>query len=159
MQLTHKIWMVVSITALVAAIAAAAVYIWTQSDAGSEIAELAPLDSSCDIQQGTCQAVFPSGGRVALSITPRPIQAMKPLEIQVTTEGIKAQVVEVDFRGLGMNMGYNRPRLDKQAEGQFSGSGMLAICVMDRMPWEATVLATTDEGILAAPFRFDTVRP
>ncbi len=84
---------------------------------------------------------------------------MKPLEVQVTTEGNDAQVVEADFRGLGMNKGYNRPRLDKQAEGQFSGSGMLAICVMDRMPWEATVLATTDEGILAAPLRFDTVRP
>ncbi len=53
MQLTHRIWMATSVTALVAAIAAAAVYIWTQSDAGSEIAEFAPLDSSCDIQQGT----------------------------------------------------------------------------------------------------------
>ena len=65
----------------------------------------------------------------------------------------------MDFRGLGMNMGYNRPRLQGDAEGQYSGSGMLAICVMERMPWEATVLVTTDDGVMAAPFRFETIRP
>ena len=148
-----------SAIALLAAVAAGASYIWTQRHADGEIAELAPLDPSCDIQQGTCQAVFTDGGRMTLSILPRPIQAMKPLDIRVTTEGIDAHSVEVDFRGLGMNMGYNRPRLETQGEGQHAGSGMLAICVSERMSWEATVLARTDQGIMAAPFRFDTIRP
>ena len=159
MHLTHGTWMGASAIALVAAAAAAGLYIWSQSNTGSEIAEFATLDPSCDIQQGSCQAVFPGGGRVTLSIVPRPIQAMKPLEIEVVTDGLDALAVEVDFRGLGMNMGYNRPRLEKQAEGRYAGTGMLAICVMDRMAWEATVLATTDDGIMAAPFRFDTFRP
>ena len=147
-----------SVVALMAAVAVAAVQIWSRMTGDSEITAMAPLDPSCDIQTGPCEALFPDGSRVSLSISPRPIQALKPLEIQVTTRGMDAQAVEVDFRGLGMNMGYNRPRLQKEADGQYSGSGMLAICVMERMAWEATVLARTDEGVMAAPFRFDTLR-
>ena len=158
MRITHRIWMGASAVALVAAIAVAGIHIWSQMTGDGEITATAPLDPSCDIQTGACEALFPDGSRVSLSISPRPIQALKPLEIQVTTEGLDAQAVEVDFRGLGMNMGYNRPRLQKEAAGQYSGSGMLAICVMERMSWEATVLARTDDGVMAAPFRFDTVR-
>ncbi len=158
MRITHGIWMGASAVALVAAVAVTAIHRWSQLAGDSEIAVMAPLDPACDIQAGTCEALFPNGSRVSLSISPRPIQALKPLEIQVTTEGLDAQAVEVDFRGLGMNMGYNRPRLMKEAEGRYSGSGMLAICVMERMAWEATVLARTDDGVMAAPFRFDTLR-
>ncbi len=158
MHMTHRIWMGASAVALVAAVAVAAIHIRSQMTGDNEITAMAPLDPSCDIQTGTCEALFPNGNRVSLSISPRPIQALKPLEIQVTTEGLDPREVEVDFRGLGMNMGYNRPRLQKEAEGQYSGSGMLAICVVERMSWEATVLARTDDGVMAAPFRFDTLR-
>ena len=158
MRITHRIWMGASAVALVAAVAVAAIHIRSRMTGDSEITAIAPLDPSCDIQTETCEGLFPDGSRLRLSISPRPIQALKPLEIQVTTQGIDAQAVEVDFRGLGMNMGYNRPRLMKDAEGQYSGSGMLAICVMKRMAWEATVLARTDDGVMAAPFRFDTLR-
>jgi hypothetical protein len=57
-----------------------------------------------------------------------------------------------------MNMGYNRPKLEPADEGRFSGTGVLSVCVLDRMTWEATVLASTDRGIMAAPFRFETMR-
>ena len=158
MEITHRIWMGASAVALVAAVAVAAIHIRAQMTGDNEIAAMAPLDPACDIQMGSCEAIFPDGSRVSLTISPRPIQALKPLQIQVTTEGLAPQEVEVDFRGLGMNMGYNRPRLKRQAQGRYSGSGMLAICVMERMSWEATVLARTDDGVMAAPFRFDTKR-
>ncbi len=159
MQITQKLWLGASAAIVLAAIAAAAIQLWSQNKGDSGISAYAPLDPSCDIQQGPCQSVFPDGSRISLSIGPRPIQALKPLEIRVTTQGLNAQEVEVDFRGLGMDMGYNRPRLQGDAERQYSGSGMLAICVMERMPWEATVLVTTDDGVMAAPFRFETIRP
>ena len=78
--------------------------------------------------------------------------------LEVKTEGMEVDTVEVDFRGLGMNMGYNRPRLEKKTDGIFSGTGVLSTCILKRMPWEAMVLATTGEGVMAAPFRFETVR-
>ena len=159
MKMTHRMWVGATAVALVAAVAAAVIHIRGQSDDRTGISAAAPLDPSCDIQKSACRAVFPDGGRVTLSVLPRPIEALKPLEIRVTTEGLDAQAIEVDFRGLGMNMGYNRPRLEKRGDGEYSGSGMLAICVMERMPWEATVLATTEDGVMAAPFRFETLRP
>ena len=159
MQITQKLWLGASAAIVLAAVAAAAIQLWSQNKDDRGISAYAPLDPSCDIQQGPCQSVFPDGSRISLSIGPRPIQALKPLEIRVTIHGLNAQEVEVDFRGLGMDMGYNRPRLQGDAERQYSGSGMLAICVMERMPWEATVLVRTDDGVMAAPFRFETIRP
>ena len=159
MQITHRTFLGASAVAVVAAATIAGVYIWNRMDSNDGIAAFAPLDASCDIQQGPCQAMFPDGGRISLSIDPRPFQGLQPLQIQVTTEGLDAQEVAVDFRGLGMSMGYNRPRLKKEAEGQFSGAGMLSVCVLQRMTWEATVLAKSDRGVMAAPFRFETVRP
>ncbi len=159
MQMTRKLWLGASAIAVLAVVAAAILQIGSHSETNSGIAAYASLEPSCDIQQGPCQAVFPDGSRISLSIAPRPIQALKPLEILVTTHGLDAQAVEVDFRGLGMDMGYNRPRLQRTAKGEYSGSGMLAICVSERMPWEATVLARTAAGVMAAPFRFETIRP
>ncbi len=159
MQITHKLFLSVSAIALLAAATVAGTYLWRRVNPDGDIAATAALDPSCDIQQGPCRVEFPDGGRITLSIAPQPFRALQPLEIRVTTEGLDAQEVAVDFRGLGMNMGYNRPRLKREAQGRFSGSGMLSTCVLERMTWEATVLARVDEGIMAAPFRFETIRP
>lgn len=156
MQMTHKIWMGTSAVILTAVLAAAGWQIWQQQNQ-VEITATAPLPS-CDLQQGPCQASFPNGTQITLTISPRPIVGLKQLELQVEVEGIEADAVEVDFRGLGMNMGYNRPHLKPESEGRFSGTGVLSVCVLDRMTWEATVLASTDQGIMAAPFQFETLR-
>jgi hypothetical protein len=36
---------------------------------------------------------------------------------------------------------------------------MLPVCVRDRMTWEARVLLQFPQRLLAAPFRFETLRP
>jgi hypothetical protein len=36
---------------------------------------------------------------------------------------------------------------------------MLPVCVRQRMTWEARVLLHYPQRMLAAPFRFDTLRP
>ncbi len=156
MQITHKIWMSASAIVLAAIITVVVLGIRSQHDRA--IAAIAPLDPSCDLQQGPCPAVFPDGSRITLSILPQPVKGVTPLQLEVWTEGLDAHSVEVDFRGLGMNMGYNRPRLERESKGRYSGSGMLSVCVLDRMFWEATVLADTHRGIMAAPFRFATTR-
>jgi len=159
MPLRRRIWITGSILFLLTVLVAGAIYLWRLSSINGDIIATAPLDSSCDLQQGACQVSFQGGGRVKLSITPRPIQGLKPLQLRVQTEGVDAQAVEVDFRGLGMNMGYNRPRLDKESAGEYAGMGVLSACILERMSWEATVLLRTAEGVMAAPFQFETIRP
>lgn len=123
-----------------------------------EIVATAPLDEGCDLRQGPCQARLATGESIEFAIEPRTIPVLQPLELQVRVAGLAARGVEVDFRGVDMNMGYNRPRLSAKSEGVFSGATVLPVCVRNRMLWEALVLVRTNKGIVAAPFRFETVK-
>lgn len=124
-----------------------------------ETVERAPL-TACDLGLSACSVDFESGGSLLLDIRPRGIPMLHPLQIQVQLQGQPApQRVEVDFAGLDMDMGYNRVNLSSSdATGEYVGSGMLPICVRDRMTWEARVLLYRPDSILAAPFRFETAR-
>ena len=115
-----------------------------------------PYDPSCDLQQGPCAAKLPNGQRVILSIEPRPIPLVEPIQFHVELDGIQAKKVMVDIQGMGMNMGINRPQLQQQSAERFSGEGMLPVCIRNSMEWEARVLLDTDNGTVAAPFRFVT---
>lgn len=117
----------------------------------------APLDPSCDLRLGPCTAIFP-GGQLSFEIQPRSIPVLAPLTLRVEVRGLEPSGVEVDFSGVDMNMGFNRVGLQSAGVGGFEGQGMLPTCVRDRMAWEAKVLVQTPAGLLAAPFRFETIR-
>jgi hypothetical protein len=122
--------------------------------------EMAPLDPTCDLRKGPCVSKLAGGGEISLSIEPRSLPVVQPLELSVQAHGLQAAGVEVDFRGVGMNMGFNRPRLEPAGSpGLFEGAAMLPVCLRERMTWEAKVLVETPDGLVAAPFRFDTVKP
>jgi hypothetical protein len=61
----------------------------------------------------------------------------------------------VDFAGVSMNMGFNRPALVPAGPGQFTGQATLPVCVTGRMTWQATVLVEAGRTRIAVPFRFD----
>jgi len=112
--------------------------------------------AGCNLHQTPCAAALPEGGRVELSILPRPIPMVAPLQVAVRIEGTTARQVEVDFTGVDMNMGLNRPRLVDQGEGRFTAEATLPVCVTGNMDWQATVLVETDKARIAAPFRFSS---
>ena len=103
--------------------------------------------------------LLPGGGRVRFAVEPSAIPVVEPLRLQVWTEDLDVSLVEVDFSGVDMNMGFNRPRLERVAPGRFAGEGMLPVCVRARMSWEARVLLHTPGGLQAVPFRSDTFQP
>lgn len=117
------------------------------------------LDPTCSLAHRECSAEVPGGGRIRLAITPRPIPVMETIRIEVTAEDLRARSATVDFSGVDMNMGFNRYSLTPAGGGRFGGVGVLPVCSRQRMAWEATVLVETPEGRIAAPFRFETVRP
>jgi hypothetical protein len=112
-------------------------------------------DPGCDLHQAACTAPLPAGGKVTFALTPRPIPVTTPLEMRVDLEGIAADKVSVDFAGVSMNMGFNRPALTAAGGGQFAGQATLPVCVTGRMTWQATVLIETGRTRLAVPFRFE----
>jgi hypothetical protein len=118
----------------------------------------APLDTTCDLQAGPCASSIPDGGRIMLSIAPHPIPLLRPLQLNVKVEGLDARMVEVDFAGVNMNMGYNRHVLVAQSPGQYTGEASLPVCISGRMAWQASVIVSTGKIKAVAPFRFVTSR-
>ncbi|MCG8084447.1 MAG: hypothetical protein AB2735_03875 [Candidatus Thiodiazotropha taylori] len=124
-----------------------------------QISQSAVVDPSCDLRKAPCRSSINNEVEVGFSIEPREIPLVKPLKLAVEIAGVEVDRVEVDIAGVDMNMGYNRVVLQAVAEGQFEGEGMIPVCLMDSMEWEAKVLITTKQGLLSAPYRFVTVRP
>lgn len=146
-----------AIAALVLAIAAAIAAKFLLAPP-AEISITAPLNSSCDLQQGPCSSAIPGGGSVEFAIAPRPIPLLQPLRLNVKVQGMEARAVEIDFTGEDMNMGYNRPKLKDDGNGHFTGQATLPVCITGHMAWRAMVVVTSDKTKIAAPFRFVTSR-
>ncbi len=123
-----------------------------------ELAAVASVDQNCDLRAGPCVGRFSDGTEISFSIEPRTIPLVETLRLTTIVDGTPAHGVEVDFIGLNMDMGFNRSRLKAEGEGRFSGSGVLPVCIMTVMEWEARVMVRTDQGVIAAPFRFSTTR-
>jgi hypothetical protein len=157
MLLGRSTWIWLAGGGLFAAMAAAALYVaWPLLN--PQIVATAPLDPQCDLRRGACTARLPDGGEVRLELDPKTLPLLEPLRIAVDVEGLRALGVEVDFAGVDMNMGYNRPALAAEGTGRFVGTTVLPVCVRHRMDWEARVLVRTPEGVVAAPYRFSTYR-
>ena len=122
------------------------------------VAASAELDESCDLRKTACTSKLPGGGSVTFSISPKDIPILRPLQIDVKVEGVTVSNTEIDFTGIGMDMGYNRPKLEPITKAQFKGRAILPVCVRSKMEWEARVLLQTERGLIMAPFRFFTLK-
>ncbi len=117
-------------------------------------ADVTVTPEPCDLHKTPCRATLPSGGRLTLSLTPRPIPLAQPIEMVVSVEGMSPDNVQIDFAGVDMAMGFNRPTLMKAGSGEFIGPTTLPVCVTGHMTWQATVLLQTGSQRMAVPFRF-----
>ncbi|MGB0127390.1 MAG: hypothetical protein WBP72_07095 [Rhodocyclaceae bacterium] len=135
---------------VVLGVAGIALIVWIMKPKGDIL--LPP--STCNLSEHTCSVEMPGGGRMDLTMDPRPIPTTQPFRIQL--DGVPAEVdsVSVDFAGAAMNMGYNRPKLELVAPGRFEGQASLPICVTGRMEWRATLLLQVGKTQIGIPFQF-----
>ena len=110
-------------------------------------------DPGCDLQQQGCAVNLPTGGKIELSMGVRPVPMVKPFEVQVATSGFSPSRVEVDFAGVDMNMGLNRPEFTARGDGKFSANVTLPVCITGQMDWQVTVLIETGSERIAIPYR------
>ena len=113
-------------------------------------------DPACNLQRQSCVVALPSGGVIELRMGTQPIPMVKPFEGQRVANGISPSRVDIDFAGIDMNMGYNRPELTRRGDGRFVGEATLPACITGQMAWQATVLLETGSERVAIPFRFST---
>lgn len=110
-------------------------------------------DPACDLQQQACTVDLPSGGKIELSMGTRPVPMVKAFEVQVATSAFSPARVEVDFAGIDMNMGLNRPELTTRGAGKFSAPVTLPVCITGQMDWQVTLLVETGNSRIAIPYR------
>lgn len=113
-------------------------------------------DPACDLQRQACTVSLPNGGRVELEMGTRPVPLVKPFEVRVSITGFSPTRVEVDFAGIDMNMGFNRPELTARGNGSFLAEVTLPVCITGLMDWQVTVLVETGSERLAIPYRLST---
>jgi hypothetical protein len=113
-------------------------------------------DPACNLQRGPCSVELPDGGSVELLMGTLPIPLVKPFEVRVTTQGFAPSRVEIDFAGVDMNMGYNRPLFEHRGNGLHAAEVTLPVCITGQMEWQATVLIEAGSQRVAIPFRFVT---
>ncbi len=114
-------------------------------------------NDACELREQACKTSF-EGTSVMLSITPKTIPLLKPLQIDVKIEGLEVYDALIDFSGIGMDMGFNRSKLKRTDKGHFTGKATLPVCTRSKMDWEAKVMLQTEKGLMIAPFRFFTLK-
>lgn len=111
-------------------------------------------EAGCDLQQRACVADLPGGGRLELTLSPRPVPLLSPFRVEARVRSVAVARVEIDFAGAEMNMGYNRLPLVAQGNGVFAAEATLPVCVSGRMDWLATVIVDTGRQRVSVPYRF-----
>ena len=120
-------------------------------------ADLAVMpDPACDLQQRDCAVDLPQGGKIVFSLGAQAVPLVKPFAVRLNSEGVDVERVEVDFEGIDMKMGLNRPQLQPQKPGEFVGEASLPVCITGGMAWQATVLLEVGRQRIAVPFLFNT---
>ncbi len=108
----------------------------------------------CDLHRQACRAELPGGGSIELASSEHPIPMVKPFRIELVVRGLAPSRVAIDFAGIDMNMGLNRPEMIAQGDGRFVAEASLPVCITGWMDWQATVLIETGKQRIAVPFRF-----
>lgn len=111
----------------------------------------------CDLQKRDCYFQIPNVGRFEFSIGPRPIEMNQKINLSLIVDDHNFEKVEVDFLGEEMNMGYNRPLLNRFDNKTYKGTSILPRCTTPKMTWQATVIIYTKDKTYGVPFKFLTV--
>lgn len=98
-------------------------------------------EADCVINKGPC--LKKAGDvEVSLDINPKPIRAMKELSFSIRFNPVQRPLPEkinIDLAMPGMFMGINTVSLGRQAQGLYSGTGIIPRCSSVKRLWKATV--------------------
>ncbi len=113
-------------------------------------------DPGCDLHRRTCSVALPFG-TLEIDASPRPVPVLQPLTVSLHTIGFEARRIDIDFAGVGMAMGLNRPQAEATGPGRYRAATTLPVCVSGGMEWEMRVLLDVPgQGQVVVPVRFTT---
>ena len=113
---------------------------------------------NCDLSETDCRVMTFDNNIIAMSLSPKPIESEKDLQVKVSLTSDFYTPIEVDFEGLELNMGLIRPKLKLDAKHNFFlGEFYLPICEINEMTWIARLIVKDKNNQLGAfKFKFKT---
>ena len=120
----------------------------------------ATVEPGCDLHRRACAARLPDGGRIELSITPRPIPMVDAAAGRGEDQRHGSGQGRSRFRRRRHEHGLQPPRTGRRRllqPGLFRAEAMLPVCVTGKMAWAATVLVEAGRSRIAVPFHFNSV--
>lgn len=133
------------------ALVLALAYKWPRHRPQPERLALAP----CDLNAGPCQVALGEGS-LRLTIGPRPIRPLRPLQVALELQGHEAQAARLVFTGVDVEMGQLAFELARSGPGRFAGEASLSICSRRRMTWQALLVVEAEDRSWQVPFHFES---
>lgn len=111
--------------------------------------------SDCSPVENVCHA-FIENIRIDVQFKQTP-SALEPFEVEVKTIGFQAEEIFIDFNMVGMDMGFNKHRLNSNTRDSWLARVVLPVCSLGRNDWKSTVYVTRagSKKILSADFSFN----
>ncbi len=113
-------------------------------------------NKNCDLQKEACSVILEDGSDVTLSINPRPIPLMKPIELTVKTKNINLDNLKLKVYATNMNMGLIEKSLTKRGKNTYKGEITLPTCIVGNMIWNVNIIANKPTKSIGATFEFQT---
>lgn len=118
---------------------------------------LMTVEQPCDLHHDACVARDTAGHSIRFSLAPANIPVMEEVTARAELQGFQqVKAVRVRVEGVNMYMGYQFAELKPQDTSTLSGTFILPVCTLEKMQWKARVEVSTDQGIVAAEFPFET---
>jgi len=117
------------------------------------------VPKGCKLKGDGCLLTLPGLGKVRVQ-APAVIRPLKKFVFAVEPQGDLAKSMgsaAVNFKMIGMDMGFNDYSLQRQASGRYTQNIILPVCTSSRTDWVADVRLTTTKGTYVAqiPFQVD----
>lgn len=108
--------------------------------------------SNCNPAKETC-VIYINNKRVEVQFKQEP-SALVPFDIEVKTPGFEADDMFINFRMIGMDMGFNKRRLDAVSLDAWQAKAILPVCSLGRNDWVSELQLEYRGEVMSAGFAF-----
>ncbi len=127
---------------------------WRGADADLNAVDLS-IERPCVLFPTGCKAV--AAGDVFSLRFDQPPQSLKPFKVVLALDApLPVEHAVVQFEMVGMDMGINRFRLSKRAEGTWVASAVLPVCSTGRSDWVVRLTFVSEGERYVGEFPFET---
>ncbi len=112
--------------------------------------------SECDLTKSSCEISLNSTQKISLSITPKDIVVMKPLDFIIKANQINEDFLDLKIYATNMDMGTQILSAKKIGKDKFNTKVILPTCITGNMIWNVDITSKSFHKNQAVKFIFKT---